>query len=183
MARSAARSPYVRLHPLAYVTGRRPCGSIGSPPGRGAVALCGQVRTRLGLDTCRHRIPARARPGYSLPQTPGTRLWVVWTPRRGVRDPSRRSGSHSRGSWTLPRRSSLHVQGSSTFPWGARTHCWHPGVYRLLWPHGDPGAIHVVESGAVHHVARDSRVGTASSFCRKGYPCFRVPTESNPLCG
>jgi hypothetical protein len=59
---------------------------------------------------------------------------------------------------------------------GARTHCWHPGVYRLLWPHGDPGAIHVVESGAVHHVARDSRVGTASSCYRKGYPYFRVPT-------
>jgi hypothetical protein len=62
------------------------------------------------------------------------------------------------------------------FPMGARTHCWHPGVYRFLWPHGDPGAIHVVESGAVHHVTRESRVGTVSSCCRKGYPYFRVPT-------
>jgi hypothetical protein len=34
--RPAARSPYVRLRPLAYVTGRGPRGSIGSPPGRGA---------------------------------------------------------------------------------------------------------------------------------------------------
>jgi hypothetical protein len=34
----------------------------------------------------------------------------------------------------------------------------------------------VVESGAVHHVTRESRVGTASSCCRKGYPYFRVPT-------
>jgi hypothetical protein len=58
---------------------------------------------------------------------------------------------------------------------GARTHCWHPGVYCLLWPHGDPRAIHV-ESGVVHHVIRDNCVGTASSYCRKGYPCFRVPT-------
>jgi hypothetical protein len=35
-ARLAARSPYVRLCPLAYVTGRGPRGSIGSPPVRGA---------------------------------------------------------------------------------------------------------------------------------------------------
>jgi hypothetical protein len=35
----------------------------------------------------------------------------------------------------------------------------------------------VVESGAVHHVTRDSHVGTASSCCRKGYPCFRGGCE------
>jgi hypothetical protein len=34
----------------------------------------------------------------------------------------------------------------------------------------------VVESGVVHHVTRDSRVGIASSCCSKGYPCYRVPT-------
>jgi hypothetical protein len=33
----------------------------------------------------------------------------------------------------------------------------------------------VVGSGAVHHATRDSRVGTASSCCSKGYPYFRVP--------
>jgi hypothetical protein len=32
------RRPYVRLRPPAYVTRSRPRGSIGSPPGRGAVA-------------------------------------------------------------------------------------------------------------------------------------------------
>jgi hypothetical protein len=53
---------------------------------------------------------------------------------------------------------------------GVRTHCWHLRVYSFLWPHGDPRAIHVVESGAVHYVTRDSRVGTASSCCSKGYP-------------
>jgi hypothetical protein len=36
----------------------------------------------------------------------------------------------------------------------------------------------VVGSGAVHHATRDSRVGTASSYCSKGYPCFRVPTNT-----
>jgi hypothetical protein len=55
---SVAQRSCVRLHPLAYVTRGRPRGSIGSPPGQGAVELCGQVRTRLGLDTCRHRTPA-----------------------------------------------------------------------------------------------------------------------------
>jgi hypothetical protein len=36
-ARTAQR-PYVRLRPLAYVTGSEPCGSIGSPSARGAEA-------------------------------------------------------------------------------------------------------------------------------------------------
>jgi hypothetical protein len=57
-----------------------------------------------------------------------------------------------------------------TLSHGVRTHCWHLGVYHFFWPHGDPGAIHVVESGVVPHVTRDSRVGTASSCCSKGYP-------------
>jgi hypothetical protein len=35
---SVAQSPYVRLRPLAYVTGDRPRGSIGPPPERGAGA-------------------------------------------------------------------------------------------------------------------------------------------------
>jgi hypothetical protein len=34
----------------------------------------------------------------------------------------------------------------------------------------------VVGSGAVYHTTRDSRAGTTSSYCSKGYPCFRVPT-------
>jgi hypothetical protein len=77
---------------------------------------------------------------------------------------------HSRGSWILLRRSGQYVQGSGTFPWGSGPYCWHLGVYRFSWPHGDPGAIHVVELGVVPHVIRDSRVGTASSCCSKGYP-------------
>jgi hypothetical protein len=35
-ARPVAHTSYVRLRPLAYVTGRGPRDSIGSPPGRGA---------------------------------------------------------------------------------------------------------------------------------------------------
>jgi hypothetical protein len=55
---SAAQRPYVKLQPPAYVTRGRPRVSIGSPPGQGGVALCGQVYTRLGLDTWQHRTPA-----------------------------------------------------------------------------------------------------------------------------
>jgi hypothetical protein len=32
----------------------------------------------------------------------------------------------------------------------------------------------VVGSGVVHHATRDSRVGTTSLYCSKGYPYFRV---------
>jgi hypothetical protein len=35
----------------------------------------------------------------------------------------------------------------------------------------------VAGSVAVYHATRDSRAGIASSYCSKGYPCFRVPTE------
>jgi hypothetical protein len=55
---SVTQRSYVRLRLLAYVTRGRPRGSIGSPLEWGAVALCGHVRTRLGLDTCWHRTPA-----------------------------------------------------------------------------------------------------------------------------
>jgi hypothetical protein len=56
------------------------------------------------------------------------------------------------------------------FPVAVRTHCRHLGVYRLLWPRGGPGATHVEGSDDVHRAARDSRVGTVSSYCSKGYP-------------
>jgi hypothetical protein len=36
---SAAQGPYVRLRPLAYVTGNRPRDNIGSPPEWGVGAL------------------------------------------------------------------------------------------------------------------------------------------------
>jgi hypothetical protein len=51
---NAAQRSYARLCPLDYVTRGRLRGSIGSPLRWGAVAPCGQVHTRLGLDTCWH---------------------------------------------------------------------------------------------------------------------------------
>jgi hypothetical protein len=57
-----------------------------------------------------------------------------------------------------------------------RTYWWYPGVYHPFCPHGVLGTAHVPESGAAHRAARDSRTGTVSSYCSKGYPCFRVLT-------
>jgi hypothetical protein len=75
----ATQRPYVRLRPLAYITGNKPRGSIGSPPERGAQA---------------HRI----KPGHvSVPDPcfgqgtlyPGTSLWVARTLLGGIRTPSK----------------------------------------------------------------------------------------------
>jgi hypothetical protein len=52
VVRPATRRPYVRLHPLAYVTGRGPRGSIGSPPGRGAEAYMMGSRHVPAPDPC-----------------------------------------------------------------------------------------------------------------------------------
>jgi hypothetical protein len=78
-----AQRLYVRLRPLAYVTGNKPCGSIGSPPERGVHA---------------HRI----KPGHmSVPDPclgqgipcPGTSLWVARTLLGGIRTPSKGPGT------------------------------------------------------------------------------------------
>jgi hypothetical protein len=43
----------------------------------------------------------------------------------------------------------------------------HPRLGRVTtWPHAQ----------LLYHATKDSRVGTASSYCSKGYPSFRVPT-------
>jgi hypothetical protein len=39
----------------------------------------------------------------------------------------------------------------------------------------------VVGSVVVYHATSDSRVGIASSYYSKGYPCFRVPTVAPGL--
>jgi hypothetical protein len=117
----AAQRPYVRLRPLAYVTGSGPRGSIGSPPVRGAeayVARSGHVSApnpRLALIKAwvffvlESRDPAMSGPDptqWGLGPIPGVRFAPV-----EVLDLARRSGPYT--------------QGSDTFPWGSglRTHC------------------------------------------------------------
>jgi hypothetical protein len=138
-----------------------------------------QKRTRYGPDTCRLRTPAWSwlRSGYSLSQNLGT--LCEWP------------GPHTEGFGTHP-RGPVRARGGPgpylgvrfvytgvrSFPLGARAHCWSLGSYRLLWPHGGPGAIHVVGSGAVLHATRASGAGTVPSHCSKGYPCSRVLTNT-----
>jgi hypothetical protein len=87
----AAQRPYVRLRPLAYVTGNKPCGSIGSPPERGARA---------------HRI----KPGHVSVPDPclgqgipcsGTLLWVARSLLGGIRTPSKGPDMLTWGSQTV----------------------------------------------------------------------------------
>jgi hypothetical protein len=98
----AAQRPYVRLRPLAYVTGNKPRGSIRSLPERGAQA---------------HRI----KPGHvSVPDPclghgilrPGTLLWVTRSLLGGIRTPSKGPDTLTLGS-----RTGLCVQGSGASLW------------------------------------------------------------------
>jgi hypothetical protein len=103
-----AQRPYVRLRPLAYITGSRPRGSIGSPPERGAEAYTawpGHVSApgpRLVL------IKARVLfiPEYQDPAVSGP-------------DPTQRGPGPIPGVWLVPvealglaRRSGPYIQGS-----------------------------------------------------------------------
>jgi hypothetical protein len=74
-----AQRPYVRLRPLAYVTGNNPRGSIGSPPERGAQAHMIKPGHVSVPDPCL---------GQGIP-CPGTSLWVARTLLRGIRTPSK----------------------------------------------------------------------------------------------
>jgi hypothetical protein len=51
----------------------------------------------------------------------------------------------------------------------------HPRLGRVTaWPHAQ----------LLYHATKDSHVGTASSYCTKGYPSFRVPTVApGPISG
>jgi hypothetical protein len=99
----------------------------------------------------------------------------------------------------LTQRFGLYIQGSDTFSWGSgltvdtlgyiifsghvappEPSTWWGRVLLLVqssrvrlgravvWPHAQ----------LLYHVTRVSRVGTASSYCSKGYPSFRVPSHS-----
>jgi hypothetical protein len=111
----AAQRPYVRLRPLAYVTGSRPRGSIGAPPERGAEAYMvwsGHVSApdlRLAL----------------------IKAWVFFVPESrdpavSGPDPTQRGPEPILGVQFAPvevldltLRSGMYTQGSGTFPWGS----------------------------------------------------------------
>ena len=110
----------------------------------------------------------------------GTLLCMTRTLHRGggVRGPSEGSGHARGGSGPCSGVRSVRT-GVRHFPMGVWIHCCYPGVYHLFWPRGDQGVNHVVASGAVYHATRGSRMGTVPSYFSKGYPCFRVPTNTD----
>jgi hypothetical protein len=144
-----AQRPYVRLHPLAYVTGSGPRGSIGSPPEREAEAYtvwfghASAPDPRLALTNAREFFVRESRdPAVSgsdpTQRGPG--------PVPGVRFCTRG------GPGPCPEVRSVYA-GVRYFPMESGS-----TVYTLedclLWPRGDPGAVHVVGSGAVYHATR-----------------------------
>jgi hypothetical protein len=80
----AAQRPYIRLRPLAYVTGSGPHGSIGSPPERGAEAYTAWSEHVSSPDPRLVLIKVRV---FFVPES---------------RDPSQGSGLFPWRSWTLP---------------------------------------------------------------------------------
>ena len=92
-----AQRPYVRLHPLAHVTGSRTRGSVGSPPERGAEAYAAWSRhvsapdPRLTLINAWVSFPPESRdlaasgPDPTQGRSGGlvlgvqARLWLFWT--------------------------------------------------------------------------------------------------------
>jgi hypothetical protein len=110
----AAQRPYVRLHPLAYVTGTMPRGSIGASPERGAEAY-----------TVRSGHVSTSDPRLAL-----IKAWVFFVPESRDHavsgpDPTQRGSEPILEVRFVPvevldltRRPGLYIQGSDTFPWG-----------------------------------------------------------------
>jgi hypothetical protein len=108
----AAQRPNIRLRPLAYVTGSRPCGSIGSPPERGAEAYTVWSGHVSVMD----------------PRLVLIKAWVFFVPESrdpavSGPDPTQRGPEPIPGVWSAPvevldltQRSGLYIQGSDTFP-------------------------------------------------------------------
>jgi hypothetical protein len=138
----------------------------------------GPERTRAGLDTCQLRTPA-------------------WALSKALGPHCGRSRSHSRGPVRTLGGPGLYIQGSGAFPWGSgltidaleyssfsghvvapEPHTWwgqalllaqssRPRLGRsMVWSHAQ----------LLYHATKDSCVGTAFSYCSKGYPSFRVST-------
>jgi hypothetical protein len=74
-----AQRPYIKLRPLAYVTGNKPRGSIGSPPERGAQTHRIKPGHVSVLDPCLGQ-------GILCPRTS---LWMARTLLGGIRTPSK----------------------------------------------------------------------------------------------
>jgi hypothetical protein len=103
----AAEKPYFRLRPVAYVTGSRPRGSIGSPPEWGAEAYAVWSGHVSAPD----------------PRLTLIKAWVFFVPEsRNLAvsgpDPAQGGPGTPVEVRDLTRRSGPYVRGSDTFSWG-----------------------------------------------------------------
>jgi hypothetical protein len=108
----AAQRPYVRLRPLAYVTGSGPHGSIGSPPKRGAEAYTAWSGHVSAPDPRLVLIKVR------VLFAPESRDPVVSGP-----DPTQRGPVRVRGGPGPYLEVRSVYTGVRHFPMGVRTHC------------------------------------------------------------
>jgi hypothetical protein len=108
----AAQRPYVRLRPLAYVTGSGPHGSIGSPPKRGAEAYTAWSGHVSAPDPRLVLIKVR------VLFAPESRDPVVSGP-----DPTQRGPVRARGGPGPYLEVRSVYTGVRHFPMGVRTHC------------------------------------------------------------
>jgi hypothetical protein len=146
--------PYVRLGPLAYVTGLKPSSSSGAPPGQ-EVPLRGGHVSAPDPYSCWGLPGPGALPGPS-PYSEG--------PGAYPRDPTCPLGSFGPVSIGVRR------------PFGGPDLSMHLGKFYLSLPCGVPNPALAVGSGAASRATRGCRMGAVSSYCRRGYPCLKVPT-------
>jgi hypothetical protein len=193
----ATQRPYVRPHPLAYVTCTMPRGSIGAPPERGAEAYTVRSGHVSAPDPRLALIKAWV---FSVPES--------WDPAVSGPDPTQSGPEPILGVRFAPvevldltRGPGLYIQGSNTFPWGSGLtvdtleyiifsgHVAVPelstwwGQALLLAQSSRPRlgrAMVWFHAQLLYHTTKDSRVGTTSSYGSKGYPYFRVLTDSFP---
>jgi hypothetical protein len=137
---------------------------------------------RLFLNKCRGCTTSHQVRPSSLchgPQAAGLRLSGKWRARPthvSAPDPCTHQGPSRSGTLlefgpTRRLRTCMYI-GVRCPSVGIRTY-W---VWCLSLPRGALWPAHLVGSGTVLRVARRRRMGAVSSCCRRGYPCFRVPT-------
>jgi hypothetical protein len=156
---------------LAYVTSSWPHGNIGSPSERGAVAFVIWPKHESAPDPRLALIKVRV---LLLPES---RDLVVSDP-----DPTQRGPRPVPVVRLYPQRSWTSLGSPGYVSRGPTLSRGGPDPLLTPWSMSSPlatwrpGAAHVVGSGAVCHVTRDSRMDSAPSYYSKGYPCFGVPT-------
>jgi hypothetical protein len=150
-----AQKPYVRLHPLAHVTGSWPRDSIGSSHERGVEAYAVWFVHVSAPDPRLALIKAWV---FFVPES---RDLAVSGPDPAQGGPGPVPGVRARPwrFWTLPGGPVRTYRGPTLSHGGPDPLLisWSISSSLATWR---PGAVHVVGSGVVYHATRDSCMGT-----------------------